>query len=55
VVLPQRGDRIRETDGATTYVYEVLAPGDEPHWHYSDAYRQTLRIHTKQVDTEETP
>jgi hypothetical protein len=54
-VLPQRGDRIRETDGPTTYIYEVMAPGEEPHWRYSDAYRRTLRIHTKQIDTEETP
>jgi len=51
--LPQRGDRIRETDGDTTYVYEVLAPGREPHYRFSDPYRKTLRVHTKQVDTEE--
>lgn len=50
--LPQRGDRIRETQGATTYVYEVMAPGKEPEWRWSDAYRKTLRIHTKQIDTE---
>ncbi len=47
---PQRGDRITETDGAATYVYEVMAPGDEPCWRYSDPYRRTFRIHTKQVD-----
>ena len=51
-VLPARGDRIRETQGATTYVYEVMAPGKEPEWRWSDAYRKTLRIHTKQIDTE---
>ena len=51
-VLPKRGDRIRETQGATTYVYEVMAPGKEPEWRWSDAYRKTLRIHTKQIDTE---
>ena len=50
--LPERGDRIRETRGATTYVYEVMAPGKEPHWRYSDPYRKTLRIHTKQIATE---
>lgn len=50
--LPERGDRIRETQGTTSYVYEVLAPGKEPHWRYSDPYRQTLRIHTKHVSTE---
>ena len=51
--LPQRGDRIRETDGDTVYVYEVLAPGKEPHYRFSDPYRKTLRVHTKQIDTEE--
>ena len=52
VTLPERGDRIRETAGTQTFVYEVMAPGKEPAWRYSDPYRQTLRIHTKQVDTE---
>ena len=51
-VLPERGDRIRETDGANVYVYEVMAPGKEPHWRWSDDYRRTLRIHTKHVATE---
>lgn len=51
-VLPERGDRIRETDGTTTYVYEVLAPGKEPHYRFSDPYRKRLRIHTKQVEVE---
>lgn len=50
--LPERGDRIRETQGTTTFVYEVMAPGKEPHWRYSDPYRRTLRIHTKHVATE---
>ena len=51
--LPQRGDRIRETDGETVYVYEVLAPGKKPHYRFSDLNRKTLRIHTKQIDTED--
>lgn len=46
-VLPERGDKIRETVGDEVFVYEVLAPGDEPHFKYSDPYRRTLRIHTK--------
>lgn len=54
-ILPKRGDRIRETSGTQVFVYEVVAPGDEPCWRWSDAYRQTLRIHTKQVDTETSP
>lgn len=52
-VLPERGDRIREPQGSKTFVYEVMAPGGEPVWRYSDPYRNTLRIHTKQVDTED--
>jgi hypothetical protein len=54
-VLPRRGDRIREVEGPQVFVYEVTAPGNEPHWRYSDPYRRTLRIHTKQVDQEATP
>ncbi len=50
--LPQAGDRIRETQGTTVFVYEVMAPGNEPVWRYSDPYRKTLRIHTKHVKTE---
>lgn len=50
--LPQAGDQIRETDGATSYVYEVMAPGSEPAFRYSDPYRKTLRVHTKHVKTE---
>ena len=51
--LPQRGDRLKETSGDKVYVYEVLAPGKEDCWQYSDLYRKTLRIHTKQVDSGE--
>ena len=50
-VLPKQGDRIEETQDATVYVYEVLAPGQEPCWRFSDSYRRTLRVHTKQVGT----
>ncbi len=53
VTEPQRGDRIRETCGDKVYVYEVLAPGREDCWRFSDPYRKTLRIHTKQVDSGE--
>ena len=51
--LPERGDKVRETVAVTVYVYEVMAPGREPCWRYSDPYRRALRIHTKLVDTEE--
>jgi len=48
--LPERGDRIRETHGSMTFTYEVTAPGKEPCWRYSDPYRKTLRIHTREVE-----
>ena len=50
VSVPQPGDQILETHGAATLVYEVMAPGREPAWRYSDPYRVTLRVHTKQVE-----
>ncbi len=50
--LPVVGDRIRETQGSRTFVYEVLAPGKEPHYRYSDEFRRLLRIHTKLVGNE---
>ena len=51
-VLPTAGDQIRETVGASVFVYEVMAPGSEPPFRYSDPYRKALRIHTKHVATE---
>jgi hypothetical protein len=53
--MPARGDWIEETAGGTTYRYEVLPIGNQQHWRYSDPYRQTLRIHTKQVFEETLP
>jgi len=52
---PQRGDRIRQTQEDRVFVHEVIAPGREPCWRWSDPYRQTLRIHTKLFDTETLP
>jgi len=52
VVLPRRGDRIIETHGESLLTYEVMAPGSgSSHFKYADAYRNSLRIHTKQVGT----
>ena len=51
-VLPQRGDKVRDTVGSQVFVFEVLAPGKEPPWRWSDPFRKTLRIHTKQIATE---
>lgn len=50
--LPKAGDRVRDPDGSQTQVYEVMAPGGEPPFRFSDPYRKVLRIHTKHVATE---
>jgi len=52
LTLPKRGDRLRETSGATVFLYEVMAPGKEPEFRFSDLYRYSFRIHTKLVGTE---
>jgi len=52
--LPAVGDRVLEIVGSQTLIYEVMAPGPEPHWRYSDPFRNLLRIHTKHVATEST-
>jgi len=48
-VLPERGDTIREAVGSATVVFEVMAPGKEPAWRWSDDFFKVLRIHTKRV------
>ncbi len=48
---PARGDRIEETDGTTTTVYEVLAPAGEPCYRPSDPQGVILRVHTQKVAT----
>ncbi len=53
--LPQAGDRIRESVGDQTFLYEVMAPAGEPPWRYSDPYRKALRIHTKFIGMERGP
>lgn len=50
--VPQRGDQILESREGKTFIYEVMAPGKEPHFCYSDSYRKALRIHTKFVGME---
>ena len=52
-VLPVAGDQIREVQGEKVFVYEVMAPGSEPPFRYSDPYRKALRIHTKHIATED--
>jgi len=51
-VEPAAGDCIVESDGVKTYRYEVLGPGGEPCWRYSDPFRRCLRIHTKLIAVE---
>jgi hypothetical protein len=44
---PEPGDRITETVGLNTSVFEVMAFGGEPAWRCSDPFGKLLRIHTK--------
>jgi len=46
---PRRGDRITQTTGSTSRTFEVLAPGGEPEWRWSDRHHSRLRIHTKEI------
>ncbi len=48
---PKEGDRISEPMGATTYLYEVMAPGGTPAVHFADATRTAYRLHTKFIGT----
>ncbi|MBI5725021.1 MAG: hypothetical protein HZA50_13755 [Planctomycetes bacterium] len=51
-VEPKPGDFFREAVGAKVLVYEVMAPGKEDCWRFSDRFRKVFRIHTKLVGTE---
>lgn len=44
--VPARGDRITEAGVGT---FELLAPGGEPIWRYSDQTRTVFRVHCKRV------
>ena len=46
---PQRGDRIAETVNGEACVFEVVAPGGEPPWRFSDPGRTIYWVHTKRV------
>ncbi len=52
-ILPKAGDIIRETDGGKVFVHELVSPGGESCWRWSDPWRRTLRTHTKQVGVED--
>lgn len=47
---PQRHDRIVDTLNGVAVSYEVAAPRGVPVWHWGDAHRATMRIHTTAVD-----
>ena len=49
---PERGDQVKDVLNGKTEIFEVMAPGDEPHFRWSDPYRKALRIHTKHVGTQ---
>lgn len=53
-ILPEQGDRIAEPVGDETHVFEVMAPGNVPHWTYLDPHRFKLRIRTKEINRFET-
>jgi hypothetical protein len=43
---PLRADKIIETVGGVDVTYEVTSPRGVPVFHYGDAFRQTVRVHT---------
>jgi hypothetical protein len=54
-IYPKAGDRIEETRGSQKFIYEVMAPNNEPPWRYADPYGIVMRVHTKQIGTEVIP
>lgn len=47
---PKRGDIITEAVNSAMVAYEVCAPKGSPVWHWADANRTAVRIHTKARD-----
>lgn len=47
-VLPEPGDRITETVGSDTFIFEVMSPAGFAHYEWIDGNRR-LRIHAKLV------
>ena len=50
-VVPLPGDQIRLARDGKTLVFEVMSLPGQGHWRWSDPYRITMRIHTKEVGT----
>lgn len=51
-VEPKEGDTIVETIDGIAYRHTIAAPAGTPPVHWADAYRTTLRCHTKLVGRE---
>jgi hypothetical protein len=51
---PQRHDQILETLGNAGVAYEVRSPRGVPLWHYGDAFRNVIRIHTTLIQDNAT-
>lgn len=50
--LPERGDRIEDSDLRGRHQFEVVPVGGEPPYRYCDPDRQLLRIHVREIDCE---
>lgn len=46
---PRDGDRIQEVVDGETYTYALMTIPGQQAWRWCDAYRKSIRIHTKQV------
>lgn len=49
LVLPKRGDVVEEVDGGKTYRWEVMAPGGENVYRFSDRSRIQIRVHSSLI------
>jgi len=47
VVIPQRGDQVRDTVNGVDRTYEVLSPGGTQHYRFTGPDNGLCRIHTK--------
>jgi len=52
-VTPESGDTITETDGDVTRTFRVSVPGSEQCFRYTDPHRKGIRIHTKEIASEQ--
>jgi hypothetical protein len=48
---PAHGDKIVETINGISVTYSVATPRGVPLWHYADAYRVSVRVHTTQAES----